>query len=55
MVTMNKFRTSMGLLVGLLLGIINGIGFRSMPIGIIEAVCYSVLFIFIFNKHPKQN
>lgn len=51
---LNKFRTEMGLLVGILIGVANGIGFKSMSVGLITAICYSVLFILIFNKYIKK-
>ena len=47
---MDKLRTAMGLLVGIILGITCGMGFKSIFVGISTATCYSSLFIYIFNK-----
>lgn len=51
---MDKFRTVMGLFVGSLLGVVNGLGFQSITVGLIDAVCFSTLFTIIFNKHLKK-
>lgn len=51
---MNGFKTVMGLIVGILLGVANGLGFKSLTVGIIVGVCFSALFIYIFNKHPRK-
>ena len=51
---MDGFKTVMGLIVGILLGVSNGLGFKSLTVGIIVGVCFSTLFIYIFNKHPRK-
>ena len=52
---MDKFRTTMGIFVGVILGFVNGLGFGNASVGIIMAVCYSVLFAFIFNKYRRND
>lgn len=52
---MNGFKTAMGILVGVLLGIANWLGFKNITVGIVVAVCFSVLFVYIFHKHPRKN
>lgn len=51
---MQKIRTAMGILVGILIGISNGLGFKSLPIGIITTIIFSALFIFVFNKYHRK-
>lgn len=51
---MDKFRTAMGILVGVILGFVYVLGFRSIAVGIFTAVCYSILFAFIFNKYRRK-
>ena len=51
---MDKSRTIMGVLVGILLGFANGLGFKSMTVGVIVAVCFAILFAYIFNKVKRK-
>lgn len=51
---MKRFNVAMGILVGVLLGIANGLGFQSIPVGILTGICFSALFIFLFSKFPKK-
>lgn len=52
---MNKTRTAAGLLVGVLLGIAWGLGFKSIPIGCVSAAGFSALFIYIFNTVKRSS
>ena len=52
---MNKTKTAAGLLVGVLLGIVWGLGFKSIPIGCVSAAGFSALFIYIFNTVKRRN
>lgn len=52
---MDKFRTAMGLLVGTILGVVCGISFKSVAVGFTTAACFSVLFIYIFNKFKRSS
>lgn len=51
---MDKFRTAMGILVGILIGLANGLGVKSITVGVIVAVCSIILFAFIFNKVKRK-
>ena len=51
---MDKFRTAMGILVGILIGLANGLGVKSITVGVIVAVCSVILFDFIFNKVKRK-
>jgi len=51
---MDKFRTAMGILVGILIGLANGLGVKSITVGVIVAVCSVILFAFIFNKVKQK-
>lgn len=52
---MNKTRTAAGLLVGVLIGITWGLGFKSIPIGCVSAAGFSALFIYIFNTVKRSS
>lgn len=51
---MDKFRTAMGILVGIRIGLANGLGVKSITVGVIVAVCSVILFAFIFNKVKRK-
>lgn len=51
---MDKFRTAMGILVGILIGLANGLGVKSITVWVIVAVCSVILFAFIFNKVKRK-
>lgn len=52
---MDRFKTTMGILAGILLGLANGFGFKIIMVGLIVAICSAILFAFIFNKVSRKD
>ena len=52
---MDRLKTTFGILTGILLGLANGLGFKSIMVGLIVTICSAILFAFIFNKVSLKN